>query len=590
MTHVSFKTPLLREDGADDYGTEERLLRANSDSARFKELVGKYKQEAKRHYLKDFKDEQDHAQAAEFYASRDATDPNVLDQLRELAKTPIFPDDELAEAIREIHNHQHHIQVNPRIENNPDGEAVADEIPWPLDRAMTQTSRRQYLRSRGLTITSQPPVPVTIDIATDNTITLWSHVYLASVVLMICLRILYHFYPEDKYLGCCIFLYLLVLCSGLATIWTPIFNNVNPTLLTDFAKNVNVIVLLTFVAIYLSQIALFAYNPLLNDDVNHTFQLLTALIEILVLFHGLLLDVLYYVPSCFKSSILITNFCVIIFMAIVMYLDDSERPVVIPPEFRYIDLYTGTLTAIMVMYAGSLFNHFIRQDGRTAIITRHVVLLDPPGLNNPGLYWMWVPVWFLAIYALLTALPFSENNVPMRIVVICILPFILYFCILRDNLDLKYLPAPFDRADMCSMALVPIIHIVLGFIKRTENLAYSLDHIIEMMGVYIWLCIDLIERKSDLWVFAVTVFAFGYITFEVTCTLLLWDRHDAVVVTQIGGYKLSRGHMERSLYLAFWILGLRAAGAAARNIVAKDRFMIFVRERIQTSPIDKTRK
>jgi len=590
MTHVSFKTPLLREDGNDDYGTEERLLRANSDSARLKELVGKYKQEAKRHYLKDFGDEQDHANAAEFYASRDATDPNVLDQLRKLAKTPMFPDDELAEAIREIHNHQHQIQVNPRIENNPDGEAVADEIPWPLDRAMTQTSRRQYLRSRGLTITSQPPVPVTIDVATDNTITLWSHVYLISVVLMICLRILYHFYPQDKYLWCCIFFYLLVLCSGLATIWTPIFNNVNPTLLTDFAKNVNVIVLLLFVVIYLSQIALFAYNPLLNDDVNHTFQLLTALIEIMVLFHGLLLDVLYYVPSCFKSSILITNFCVLIFMAIVMYLDDSDRPVVIPPEFRYIDLYTGTLTAIMVMYAGSLFNHFIRQDGRTAIITRHVVLLDPPGLDNPGLYWMWVPVWFLAIYALLTALPFSENNVPMRIVVICILPFILYFCILRDNLDLKYLPAPFDRADMCSMALVPIIHIILGFIKRTENLAYSLDHIIEMMGVYIWLCIDLIERKSDLWVFAVTVFAFGYITFEVTCTLLLWDRHDAVVVTQIGGYKLSRGHMERSLYLAFWILGLRAAGAAARNIVKKDRFMIFVRERIQMSPIDKTRK
>jgi len=552
MDRVSFKTPLLGETGNDDYGTEEgRLLHKTSVSSRFKELIGKYKQEAKRYYLKDFDDAQDHAQEAEYYASRDASDPKVLDQLRDLAKIPNLPDNELAEAIREIHAHQCQIAVNPRIE------VVADEFPWPLDGPMTQTDRRQYLRSRNLTITSQPPVPVTIDAATDNTITLWSHVYLASVVLMICLRMLYHFDPQDNYLGCCIAGYLLVLCSGIATIWTPVFNNVNPTLLKDFVKNVNVIVLLTFVAIYLSQIALFAYNPLLNDDVNHTFQFLTALIEILVLFHGLLLDVLYYVPSCFKSAILITNFCVIIFMAIVMYLDDSERPVVIPPEFRYIDLYTGTLTAIMIMYAGSLFNHFIRQDGRTAIITRHVVLLDPPGLNDPGLYWMWVPVWFLAIYASLTAFSFSEDNVPMRIVVICILPFILYFCILRDNLDLKYLPAPFDRADMCSMALVPIIHIVLGFIKRTENLAYSLDHIIEMMGVYIWLCIDLIERKSDLWVFAVTVFAFGYITFEVTCTLLLWDHHDAVVVAQIGGYKLSRGHMERSLYLAFWILGLR---------------------------------
>jgi len=117
---MKFRTLLIdkrmKEMVEDDNDSNDQVGIHNFDSARFKELVGKYIQEAKRYYLKGFS--KDHAQNAEFYASRDATDPNVLDQLRELAKTPIFPDDELAEAIREIHNHQHHIQVNPRIQVN----------------------------------------------------------------------------------------------------------------------------------------------------------------------------------------------------------------------------------------------------------------------------------------------------------------------------------------------------------------------------------------------------------------------------------------------------------------------------------------
>ena len=94
------------------------------------------------------------------------------------------------------------------------------------------------------------------------------------------LRTLYHFTKEDIYLWMSCAMYLLVLCSGIATLVTPTFNNMDSRLLKDFSRNVNILTLITFVVVYLVQIVLFSYNPLLNDTADRTFQFLTALIEI----------------------------------------------------------------------------------------------------------------------------------------------------------------------------------------------------------------------------------------------------------------------------------------------------------------------
>jgi len=572
--------PLLHGYGT-AYGSDDR---ANGN--RFSDLVERYKDVSREKYLEkkgaldDKNLEEKYQKEAEFLATRDANRPQVLDVLRKfLREQAEITDGEIAALWREFS------EVPPKLNEfgDPLNDMNSEDFSWDVP---DRTSRAQYIRHRGTTIKSEHRVPMSIDEGDKIQLRTQCYTYLGFVFAMVVFRTLYHFHQSDALLWSCVVMYIGILYFGLQTMITPKFNNMDPKLLRDFARNTNIIVVFAFSIIYLIQVGIYAYNPLLNDTTDQTFQFSTALIEILVLFHGLLLDVLYYVPYPVRSALLINNFCVIICMSTVMYLDDSERPYIIRPEFRFIDLYTGTLTAIMVMYAGMLFNHFIRRDGRTAILTRHYILFEDE--SGESSFSMWIPLLFVIFYSGLTAVPSLSEDVTLRICIIIIHPFLIYFFIFRGNLDFAYLPAPFDRVDMCSMALVPIIHIVLGFCSRSEGLAFALDHIIESMNVYCWLCIDLIAQKSDLWVFSVTFLAFGYITFEVTATLFFWDQHDAMILAQIGDYKLARGHIERSLFLAFWILAFRAFGIAFRNVIRPGTYMIFVRERIKKAPVIKS--
>merc|ERR1719373_41403 len=267
----------------------------------------------------------------------------------------------------------------------------------------------------------------------------WKKIYLKSIAfsyaiavcVMILTRVFYHYQPSTLLLMTCVLNYCVVIMLGTGLLKNPTVRNIDPTIWKHFGRNPNVIVVFSFAFVYLLQVMVYNFSMLLDDTEDRFFKVVTAGTEIFVLFHGLLLDAAIYVPNSTKGFIIIINLLASTFCSIIMFADPTEHPLIIPPEFRVADLYSGTMTTIVIMYASMAFNHFIRQDGRCAIVTKHL-LIEKADYERERLI-MWVPVALLGIYVILAFIPAIEHSIAWRIPFIVLFSLALYVCVFRKN-------------------------------------------------------------------------------------------------------------------------------------------------------------